>query len=218
MFKKLFGQKDVNEREEESFEIVDPVIEQRRIEKFSTPLIYDDEEVFEDDSDKTENLQETKNETEKKENKTTVKKQTKKPLLDQPYVMSEIISPMHGVQEKKKTTVKATPVVSKKPKTDNKGLIQIISPFFGNDIEHHESEEVVAEKEPVVFKEESVENNLRNIKSIVEEEQDQLKIIEQRTGEFKLDFSTAEDSLIDEIDDSMSLDELMNLYEKKFKD
>ena len=55
--------------------------------------------------------------------------------------------------------------------------------------------------------------------NIVEEEQDQLKIIEERTGEFKLDFQNKdEDSFIDEIDDSMSLDELMSLYEKKFKD
>ena len=68
----------------------------------------------------------------------------------------------------------------------------------------------------------TVEDNLRNIAKIVEEEKDQLKIIEERTGEFKLDFSGDEekkkDSLIDEIDDDMSLDELMSLYEKKFKD
>lgn len=35
----------------------------------------------------------------------------------------------------------------------------------------------------------TVEDNLRNIAKIVEEEKDQLKIIEERTGEFKLDFS-----------------------------
>ncbi|MFQ9183345.1 MAG: hypothetical protein ACLR3Q_07875, partial [Thomasclavelia ramosa] len=68
----------------------------------------------------------------------------------------------------------------------------------------------------------TVEDNLRNIAKIVEEEQDQLKIIEERTGEFKLDFGTndveKQNSLIDEIDDDMSLDELMSLYEKKFKD
>ena len=61
--------------------------------------------------------------------------------------------------------------------------------------------------------------SIRNIANVVEEEQDQLKIIEERTGEFKLDFQNKdEDSFIDEIDDSMSLDELMSLYEKKFKD
>ena len=79
--------------------------------------------------------------------------------------------------------------------------------------------------EPEIVEEEklpTVEDNLRNIAKIVEEEQDQLKIIEERTGEFKLDFgqkkSEEQNSLIDEIDDNMSLDELMSLYEKKFKD
>lgn len=45
--------------------------------------------------------------------------------------------------------------------------------------------------EPEIVEEEklpTVEDNLRNIAKIVEEEQDQLKIIEERTGEFKLDF------------------------------
>ena len=82
--------------------------------------------------------------------------------------------------------------------------------------------EVEKPTEPVKAKqteEISVENNLRNIASIVKEEQDQLRIIEERTGEFKLDFTTKNDNtFIDEIDDSMSLDELMSLYEKKFKD
>ena len=39
MFKKFFKK----EEEEELFEKVDPVLEQRRKEKFSTPLIYNDE-------------------------------------------------------------------------------------------------------------------------------------------------------------------------------
>ncbi|MFQ9071485.1 MAG: hypothetical protein ACLR43_01045 [Faecalibacillus faecis] len=76
--------------------------------------------------------------------------------------------------------------------------------------------------EPEIVEEESstVEDNLRNIAKIVEEEQDQLKII-RSNREFKLDFgqkSEEQNSLIDEIDDNMSLDELMSLYEKKFKD
>ena len=64
----------------------------------------------------------------------------------------------------------------------------------------------------------SVENRLRNIASLTEQSDDDLKIVEERTGKFKLDFKKKDDSLIDEIDDNMSLDELMNLYEKKFKD
>ena len=35
---------------------------------------------------------------------------------------------------------------------------------------------------------------------------------------FESNDSNDKDSLIDEIDDNMSLDELMSLYEKKFKD
>ena len=62
-----------------------------------------------------------------------------------------------------------------------------------------------------------MEDRLKNISSLAEETQDDLKIIEERTGKFKLDFKKDDDSLIDEIDDNMSLDELMNLYEKKFK-
>ena len=36
--------------------------------------------------------------------------------------------------------------------------------------------------------------------------------------DFSGDEEKKKDSLIDEIDDDMSLDELMSLYEKKFKD
>ena len=49
------------------------------------------------------------------------------------------------------------------------------------------------------------------------ESQENLKIVEERTGKFKHDMEN-EDSLIDEINDDMSYDELMNLYEKKFED
>ena len=69
------------------------------------------------------------------------------------------------------------------------------------------------EKEP-----ESVTENLRNLANIIKEEENQLKIIEARTGEFQLDFSNVqgqEKTLIDEINDEMTLDELMSLYEKK---
>ena len=154
--------------------------------------------------------------------------------------MSEIISPMSGVKksnEVKKTVTTVSKPVVKKVKKETDALIPIISPFYGPSA-YQEVEEPV--KEPVrkvkkevkkdvekpveVVKEKkteeiSVENNLRNIASIVKEEQDQLRIIEERTGEFKLDFSSkTENTFIDEIDDSMSLDELMSLYEKKFKD
>lgn len=120
-----------------------------------------------------------------------------------------------------------------KKKKNNDQLVPVISPYFGNYEEKPiiESEakltSINEEKEAEKLAKEieklpTVEENLRNIAKIVEEEKDQLKIIEERTGEFKLDFGTKEiekqNSLIDEIDDDMSLDELMSLYEKKFKD
>lgn len=204
MFKKFFAKE---EDEEEVYETIDPVLERRRKEKFSTPLIYNDEE--EEKEDIKPNIQ-----------KVEQKKETK---LESTYRMSEIISPMTGLKQsfdQPKTEVQKPK--KKKVQKNNDELIPIISPFYGN----IEKEEVVEKKVDGQLQkvtqdqkeEPSVEQNLRNIASIVEEEQDQLKIIEERTGEFKLDLKNKEDSLIDEIDDSMSLDELMSLYEKKFKD
>lgn len=198
MFKKFFKK----EEEEELYEKVDPVLEQRRKEKFSAPLIYNDEINEEKDTKKEE--------VKKKEPK-------KNTNIESTYRMSEIISPMTGLKETKKLEVKKTvkPKV-KKIKKESDELIPIISPFYGpfeNIDEEKKTSPTKKQEEP------SVEENLRNIANIVEEEQDQLKIIEERTGEFKLDFKNKdEDSFIDEIDDSMSLDELMSLYEKKFKD
>ena len=200
MFKKFFKK----EEEEELFEKVDPVLEQRRKEKFSTPLIYNDDEESQ-----------TKQETKKEEPKKNEPK--KNTVVETNYRMSEIISPMTGLKEAKKPEVKkAVKPKVKKIKKDSDELIPIISPFYGP-FDH--VEEKTKETVKVVEQEPSVEQNLRNIANIVEEEQDQLKIIEERTGEFKLDSQNKdEDSFIDEIDDSMSLDELMSLYEKKFKD
>lgn len=199
MFKKFFG-KEVEK--EEVYETVDPVLEQRRKEKFSAPLIYNDDI-----------------EEEKKEVKEVKKNEPKKPVMTETtYRMSEIISPITGLKETKKPEVKVVKPKVKKIKKENDDLIPIISPFYGF-AENIQEEKKSSKKEIKVPEEPSVEQNLRNIASIVEEEKDQLKIIEERTGEFKLDLQNKdEDSFIDEIDDSMSLDELMSLYEKKFKD
>lgn len=199
MFKKFFGKE---EDEVEVFETVDPLLEQRRKEKFSAPLIYSEEIAKEV----------------KEEKKPSVIVPEKKPVtsMESNYRMSEIISPIDGIKKSTKPEVKVAKVKVKKVKKESDELIPIISPFYGptNDAE----EQIVSEKK-VEIKEMNVVDNLRNIAQIVEEEQNQLKIIEQRTGEFKLDFQNQDDdSFIDEIDDSMSLDELMNLYEKKFKD
>ena len=198
MFKKFFVRDD---EEDEVYETVDPVLEQRRKEKFSAPLIYNDDEIVEEKKPEVK--------------KTSVKKSQP---LETNYRMSEIISPMSGVKKKYEPEIKPKQHKKVKIKTNSDELIPIISPFYGPS--DALEEEVVEKKDlNVVPEEPSVEKNLRNIANIVKEEQDQLKIIEQRTGEFKLDFhNNNEDSLIDEIDDSMSLDELMSLYEKKFKD
>ena len=231
MFKKFFMK--MEEEEEEVVHNVDPMIEQRRKEKFSAPLIYNDEP-------------EEKVEEKKPEVKPVVEKKAP-PKVETTYKMSEIISPMSGVrksEEPKKPVKTVSKPVVKKVKKESDALIPIISPFYGPS-SYQEKEEPVKEAPKKVVKKEvkkevekvvekpvetlkdvdlktedvAVQNNLRNIASIVKEEQDQLRIIEERTGEFKLDFSSkSENTFIDEIDDSMSLDELMSLYEKKFKD
>ena len=202
MFKKLVF-RDTQE-EEKVYDTVDPVVEQRRKEKFSTPLIYDEEVKVE----------------EKKEVK-PVKKEIKKE--NKPYEMSQIISPIGGLKKSKvDESIRPKPVTKKvKKRKIEDQLVPVISPFYGPadlEVEEKPEPQKIKKAKPEI-KEETVEDNLRNIANIIEEEKDQLRIIEERTGEFKLDFSSQEkDTLIDEIDDSMSLDELMSLYEKKFKD
>lgn len=230
MFKSFFKKDD-----EDIFETVDPIVEKRRNEKFSKPLIYDEE--FEEKKQESKPKKETvKSKTEKSESKPKpVEIETEKKA----YEMMEVISPMFGLSEEKKDqkTAQSTKKKSvKKAKKRDHSLIQVISPFYGNFDQEKEDEDEVSNDAVLTSASEpaeethdekpeevlTVEDNLRNIAKIVEEEQDQLKIIEERTGEFKLDFGTnsteKQGSLIDEIDDNMSLDELMSLYEKKFKD
>ena len=243
MFKHFFKKSN----DDDIFETVDPIVEQRRYEKFSKPLIYDEEFKKEEVTKKSEGQQVPKETTSKNVKKVEKKVEKKEePEVKKNYEMMDIISPMFGMHEEKKETVKTVKKNSvKKPKKKDNSLVQVISPYYGNfeEKEETDSEAVLtavedskdfqdetntdAEKtiEPEIVEEEklpTVEDNLRNIAKIVEEEQDQLKIIEERTGEFKLDFgqkkSEEQNSLIDEIDDNMSLDELMSLYEKKFKD
>lgn len=227
MFRSLFKK---HEQDDDIFE-VDPVVEQRRKEKFSTPLIYD-EEFKEEEANEPDEKVESKP---KAKPKTSEVKAVVEEKPKSVYQMSEVISPMHGISRRKEAEkVEKRKKVSKpKKKKNSDQLVPVISPYFGNYEEKPviESEakltSINEEKEAEKLTKEieklpTVEENLRNIAKIVEEEKDQLKIIEERTGEFKLDFGTTEiekqNSLIDEIDDDMSLDELMSLYEKKFKD
>ncbi len=163
------------------------------------------------------------------------------------YIMTEIISPMNGIKvpAEKQPEVRRKAAHKKKFKMNQDELIPVISPMFGPSEEEEQQKPapkktepkkkpvVTQAKKPAPKKEKApapvkkpqkpdevinnVEDRLKNISSLAEETQDDLKIIEERTGKFKLDFKKDDDSLIDEIDDNMSLDELMNLYEKKFK-
>ena len=211
MFKNLFGKKEEEELEDDYYAAIDPVLQQRRKEKFSTPFLDDDddEEVVEV---KKEPVKEVKSEPKKEE--------VKKPV----YVRSQVISPILGVRESKVTpTVTIEPKPVKKTKQTSV-LIPKISPISGPagyEVEEESQPSKIKKargrkKKPV--KEESVEENIRNIAKLSEEGKEDLRIIEERTGEFKLDFNDSKDTFIDSIDDDMSLDELMSLYEKKFKD
>lgn len=243
MFKHFFKKSN----DDDIFETVDPIVEQRRNEKFSKPLIYDEEFKKEKVTKKSEGQQVPKETTSKNVKKVEKKVEKKEePEIKKNYEMMDIISPMFGMHEEKKEIVKTVKKNSvKKSKKKDNSLIQVISPYYGNfeekvveeeseailtsaneeteetieNIEESETTETVEDEEEKLP---TVEDNLRNIANIVKEEQDQLKIIEERTGEFKLDFGANKDeektTLIDEIDDNMSLDELMSLYEKKFKD
>lgn len=206
-------------KEEAIEERIDPVIEQRRKEKFSSPLIYNEEQ------------EEVK--AEAKKTKPVEKVQIKKPKIDTAvtpfYSMSEIISPMTGKKEEAESGYRpAVKKIKKKRTTDFKEqLVPVISPFYGAQEEQVEVDEELSTEKIIVKKSkektenkkpDSVTENLRNLANIIKEEENQLKIIEARTGEFQLDFSAVqgeEKTLIDEIDDEMTLDELMSLYEKK---
>ena len=207
MFKHFFKKSN----DDDIFETVDPIVEQRRNEKFSKPLIYDEEFKKEEVTKKSEGQQIPK-ETTSKNVKKVEKKVAKKeePEVKKNYEMMDIISPMFGMHEEKE-------------ETDSEAVLTAVED--SKDFQDETNTDAEKTIEPEIVEEEklpTVEDNLRNIAKIVEEEQDQLKIIEERTGEFKLDFgqkkSEEQNSLIDEIDDNMSLDELMSLYEKKFKD
>ena len=237
MFKNFFTKYFGDDEEDEK--LVDPVVEQRRNERFSSPLIYDEEfeKTKEEKIAKVEKVEKTKKQELKNKDDVNVKPKNE----SVPYKMSRVISPMYGATSEEVETV-VRPVISRNaPQKKNDGIVPVISPFYGlrngkdektipieedvfiEKIDVNKIEEKVEEKvDEKLETQKSVEDNLRNIAKIIEEEQDQLRIIEERTGEFKLDFSntspTTKESLIDKIEDNMSLDELMSLYEKKFTD
>lgn len=205
-FKKFLNIFKGEEENEET--LIDPIIEQRRKEKFSAPLIYNDEPVKKDVE---------------KNNKRNTNANIKVNRVEKRsvYTMTEIISPMTGKKnEDKSNVVEKKKVVKTKKVVRNKDqLVPIISPIYGSTYQEEELDIVEEANSNKVQQPGSVTENLRNIAKIIEEDsENQLRIIEARTGEFQLDFSNLDSdnkTLIDEIDEEMSLDELMNLYEKK---
>ena len=130
MFKHFFKKSN----DDDIFETVDPIVEQRRNEKFSKPLIYDEEFKKEEVTKKSEGQQVPK-ETTSKNVKKVEKKVAKKEETEvkKNYEMMDIISPMFGMHEEKKETVRTVKKNSvKKPKKKDNSLIQVISPYYGN--------------------------------------------------------------------------------------
>ncbi len=208
---------------------VNPLAEQRRKEKFSTPLIYPDE--FNENVESLEKaIRDVSVPAASTAPANAIPKPAKpvRPKSDPSYQMREIISPMYGRTEdpedtKEKKAPQKKKTVAQKPIEDQ--LVPVISPIYGTSGPVTEEEEEEEEVKPTrrsrkqAKQPESTTDNLRNIANIIQEENDQLKIVEKRTGEFQFDFDgSKDDSLNDEIDDAMTLDELMSLYEKKFTD
>lgn len=135
LFKNFFKDEEVEET------LVDPIVEQRRKEKFSAPLIYNDE------------IEETEEKAvEKKPSKSV--NQVKRPKVEQSYTysMTEIISPMMGKKETvKPATQPAAKKVKKKKAVDFKDqLVPVISPFYGNTAVEEEFVEQLEEKKKLL--------------------------------------------------------------------
>ena len=131
MFKNFFKRAN----DEDIFETVDPIVEQRRNEKFSKPLIYDEEFKKEQEANKKK-VEASKKEKAKEVPKKNIKQTAPKveePISKKGYEMIDIISPIFGMKEEKIETEKVTkkPSVKKSKKKDN-SLIQVISPYYGN--------------------------------------------------------------------------------------
>ena len=138
MFKHFFKKSN----DDDIFETVDPIVEQRRNEKFSKPLIYDEEFKKEEVTKKSEGQQVSKETTSKNVKKVEKKVEKKEePEIKKNYEMMDIISPMFGMHEEKKEIVKTVKKNSvKKPKKKDNSLVQVISPYYGNFEEKEETD------------------------------------------------------------------------------
>ncbi len=201
----LFKKKPVKEVEEE---VVDPIIVARRQEKFSKPFLFEEEEK-------------TPVTEEKQDFSKTTKFSTKKRFEADTFQPTEIISPIFGKSSKELGSHK----VSSDKKIERpfeEQLIQVISPMYG--IKNSKSKSEV-KSDPIIHRENdekpaTITQNLRDMANIVKDIDENINIVEVSTGEFQLNFSDNEEnpSMIDQVNEQMSLDELMQLYEEKFKE
>ena len=212
--------------EEEEIKIVDPEIEKLREEKFNIPVIEDEEEekpaeVIRRPNPATTNLPNY-----------GTKKNTS--AHDTPYSLyksREIISPMKGRTEKKvEVEEKVKPAKKKVVYNDSDSLTPVISPMFGQNIKRKQKEvkeavekveEAIEEVEVVQEVKAKINPAPKKTKREVQREEEQMiqdAIVEQKTGEYKFNFpdeTKKEDSLMNEVEDEMTLEELLTLYEKK---
>ncbi len=220
----LFGKK---KKEEPIEERIDPVVEKLREEKFSTPLIYSEDEEEE------EEVAPAKNENKNKRTNWETKHNVAPTIDASNYEMREIISPMKGREHVKQPADEPAKPVKKRSYNQTDELYPVISPIRGA-IQFEEETKIVEDKskgqKKAVKKIKSATNednrdasstqNLRDISKVIEDEKSKLKIVEASTGEFQLEFNDPSDdetAMIEEIGDEMTLDELLSLYEKNNK-
>ena len=120
MFKNFFKRAN----DEDIFETVDPIVEQRRNEKFSKPLIYDEEFKKEQEANKKK-VEASKKEKAKEVPKKNIKQTAPKveePISKKGYEMIDIISPIFGMKEEKIETEKVTKKVETTTKKAKKAV------------------------------------------------------------------------------------------------
>ena len=178
MFKGLFKKHVQND---DIFE-VDPVVEQRRKEKFSTPLIYDEEFKNEETKKPKENVKVKPVEKPKvSESKKIVEEEPK-----EIYRMSEIISPMRGITKSKEPEKKVSKKTKARPKRklSDDELVPVLSPYFGN---FEKKIEVETESKLTAIKEEKpdVKEEKPKVEKRVNRETDGLPTVEDNLDVYK---------------------------------
>ena len=206
-------------------EKMDPIVEQRRKEKFSTPLIYHEEEVQKNEKKNPSIKTST---TVKKNVSTNMNNTNTRIKIESSYTMSEIISPFHGKKEEKVTvkTQNSTPKKIDRRKKMEDQIVPVISPIHGMGSYYEDEEESYEEELLIVEKSENntaslnFDDLLKDNLLKAENENKKIKIADKKSEEIQTNTTnlSSKKAVTEEIDDAMTLDELMSLYERKFKD